>query len=101
MLLVHRNGSGPAEWHDVKTDLYVTIAGEGKVIVGGKMPGDQKELDGRPGEWRGSDVAGGVPHRMQKGDMVNIPSMTPHQVVVEAGKTLTFLVIKVISPIER
>ena len=98
VLVVHRNGSGPAEWHDSKTDMYFTLAGEGEVIVGGKMPSDQKEMDGRPGEWRGSKLVGGVPHRMFKGHVINIPPQTPHQVTVADGKTLTFLIVKVIAP---
>ncbi len=98
VLVVHRNGSGPAEWHDSKTDVYFTLAGEGEVIVGGKMPSDQKEMEGRPGEWRGSNLVGGVPHRMSKGHVINIPPKTPHQVVVTDGKTLTFLIVKVIAP---
>ena len=98
VLMVHRNGSGPAELHDRKTDMYFTIAGEGEVLVGGKMPADQKELDGRPGEWRGSQVAGAVPHRMFKGHVINIPPKVPHQVLVPEEKTLTFLIVKVIAP---
>lgn len=78
VLVVHRNGSGPAEWHDSKTDMYFTLAGEG--------------------EWRGSDLVGGVPHRMFKGHVTNIPPKTPHQVTVADGKSLTFLIVKVIAP---
>ncbi len=98
VLVVHRNGSGPAEWHDSKTDMYFTLGGEGEVVVGGKMPSGQKEMDGRPGEWRGSKLVGGVPHRMSTGHVINIPPKTPHQVMVADGKTLTFLIVKVIAP---
>ncbi len=95
ILMVHRNGSGPAELHDTKTDLYVTLAGEGETLVGGKMPADRKELEGRPGEWRGSKLHGGVAHRMRPGHLIDIPAKTPHQVIVAPGKTLTFLIVKI------
>ena len=95
MLMVHRNGNGPAERHDAKTDLYVTLAGEGEALVGGKMPADRKELEGRPGEWRGSKLQGGVAHRMTPGSLIDIPAKTAHQVTVAPGKTLTFLIVKI------
>ena len=96
MDVIHRINSGLAEWHDVKTDLYVVVAGEGSVVVGGAMPG-KKEMSARPGEWRAPSIAGGEKFRLTQGDMINIPSKTPHQVLVDPGKTITYLIIKIID----
>ncbi len=96
MDVIHRVKSGLAEWHDVKTDLYVVVAGEGRVVVGGNMPG-KKEMSTRPGEWRASSIAGGEKFTLTKGDMINIPSQTPHQVLVDPGKSITYLIIKIID----
>ncbi|MCP5111448.1 MAG: hypothetical protein GY953_11500 [bacterium] len=94
--VIHRVQSGLAEWHDVKTDLYVVIDGGAKVVVGGTMPG-KTEMRNRPGEWRAPKIAGGTEYRLAKGDMINIPSNTPHQVMLEPGKSITYIIVKIID----
>ena len=93
---IHRTKSGLAESHDVKADLYVVLGGEGEVVVGGTMPGRQ-EMKTRPGEWRAPKIVGGKSYPLSKGDMINIPSKTPHQIMLKPGNTITYLIIKVID----
>ncbi len=96
MDVVHRERSGLAESHDVKTDLYVVLAGSGTVVVGGEMPG-RREMQTRPGEWRAPKIEGGKKYPLKPGDMINIPSKTPHQLLLEDGSKITYLIIKIID----
>jgi len=91
-LMVHREGNGPSEIHDQYTDFYVVQSGEGTLITGGEIV-DAKTTE--PGEIRGTSVKGGTKRSLKPGDTVNIPPKTPHQVVVESGKTITYLILKV------
>ncbi len=96
MDVIHREKSGLAELHEVKTDLYVVLQGSGAVLVGGEIPG-KTEMRNRPGEWRGAKIAGGKKYPLKPGDMINIPSRTPHQLLLEDGKKITYLIIKIID----
>ncbi len=96
MDVVHRERSGIAEWHEVKADYYFVLDGEATVTVGGEMA-DRWEMQNRPGEWRADEIAGGQTYALAKGDMINIPSRTPHWVQVPEGKTVTYLIVKVID----
>lgn len=96
MDVVHRERSGLAELHEVKTDLYVVLNGAGTVLVGGEIPG-KREMSNRPGEWRGPGIDGGKKYALKPGDMINIPSKTPHQILLEDGKKITYLIIKIID----
>ena len=91
-LMVHREGNGPSEIHDQYTDFYVIQSGEGTLITGGDIVGGKTTA---PGEVRGTSVQGGTKRSLKPGDTVNIPPKTPHQVVVESGKTITYLILKV------
>ncbi len=93
---IHRTKSGLAESHDVKADLYVVLGGEGEVVVGGTMP-DRREMKTRPGEWRAPKIVDGKSYPLKTGDMINIPSKTPHQIILKPGNTITYLIIKVID----
>ena len=96
MDVVHRENSGIAEWHEVKADYYFVLDGEATVMVGGEMA-DRWEMENRPGEWRADGITGGETYSLSKGDMLNIPSRTPHWVQVPEGKTVTYLILKVID----
>ncbi len=91
-LMVHREGNGPSEIHDMYTDFYVVQSGEGTLITGGELIGAKTT---EPGEVRGTGVKGGKKRSLKPGDTVNIPPKTPHQVVVPNGKTITYLILKV------
>jgi len=91
-LVVYREGNGPAESHETETDFYVIQSGEATLhtegeIVGGKQTG--------PGEIRGSSIKGGKKATLKAGDTVNIPPKTPHQIVLEPGKRITYMILKI------
>ena len=91
-MVAHREGSGQAELHVKVADVFVIESGEGTVVVGGTMP-DSKTT--APGEVRGPNVEGGSKHAVAAGDVVHIPPNTPHQMLVDPGKQITYFVVKV------
>lgn len=92
VLMVHREGDGPAEVHDGQTDFYVVQAGSATLHIGGKVVGG-KTTD--PGEIRGDSLSGAKTRKIAAGDVVNIPAKLPHQITVDDGETITYLIVKV------
>lgn len=91
--MVHREpGSNMPELHDDWADVYVVSDGEGVLIVGGTIVEPRETA---PGEIRGAVIEGGVEQRLAEGDIVHIPAGTPHNVLVEPGRTLTYYIFKV------
>jgi mannose-6-phosphate isomerase-like protein (cupin superfamily) len=89
---VFRNGTGQSELHETQADVFVVESGEGTLVVGGKM-NDEKASG--PNEVRGSGITGGTERKLAPGDMVAIPAKVPHQVKVDAGKQISYIVVKV------
>lgn len=90
--LAHREASGGAELHEKFADIFVIQSGEATVVVGGKIEGSHQT---DPGEIRGLSVTGGERHRVTAGDAVHIPANTPHQMLLEPGRHVTYFVVKV------
>jgi len=91
-MVAHREASGQAELHVHTVDVFVIETGEGTVVVGGTIPDGKTTA---PGEVRGANVEGGSKHAVAAGDVVHIPANTPHQMLVDAGKEVTYFVVKV------
>jgi mannose-6-phosphate isomerase-like protein (cupin superfamily) len=95
LLKTRREGSsGLAEWHEKQADLIVVQSGHGTIIIGGRI------LDGKPtapNEVRGASIEGGERQSLQAGDVLHIPAKTPHQVLLDPGQTLDYIVLKVDS----
>ena len=92
MLMVHREGNGPAELHAKVTDMYVVREGSATLYIGGKITA-AKETE--PGEIRGKSIEGGKTFKLKAGDTANIPPNTPHQITLGKGETITYLIVKV------
>jgi mannose-6-phosphate isomerase-like protein (cupin superfamily) len=92
VLMVYREASGPSETHAEWTDFYVVQSGTATLLVGGTVTNPR---DDASGEVRGTGVAGARKVELKAGDVVNIPPGTAHQVVVAAGKPITYLIVKV------
>jgi mannose-6-phosphate isomerase-like protein (cupin superfamily) len=91
-LFFHREGSGVPEIHEKLADFMVVRSGEGAMLVGGKL------IDGKPSgpnEIRGKSIEGGTTYKLSAGDVLYIPANTPHRTLVEPGKQLNVMVIKV------
>jgi hypothetical protein len=66
--------------------------GTGTLVVGGTIPGGKSIA---PGEIRGPAVEGGTRQKLSAGDIVHIPSKTPHNVLVDPGAQITYFIFKV------
>lgn len=92
LMVLHREGTGEAEFHKTQADVMVVQSGKASIIVGGTL------VDAKPlgqNEIRGSSIQGGETCSLGPGDIVHILSNTAHQVVVQDGKQITYAIIKV------
>ncbi len=90
--VTHREGSGEAEIHKSVVDIFVVQSGHATLLVGGTL------IEGRdtgPGEIRGKAISGAEKRELTAGDIAHIPTGMPHQVTVEKGKQLTYVIVKV------
>ena len=91
-LMVYRAADGEAEYHENSADFMVVEAGACKLILGGTIK------DGHPsgaGEIRGTVIEGAQTYDVAPGDIVNIPAKTPHQVIIPAGGSVTYFLVKI------
>ena len=91
-MVAHRDGPGEAEYHATQADVFFVQSGEGTLVYGGAM------VDGKttaPNEMRGPAIGGGMEKKIGAGDVVTIPAKMPHQVKVDAGKEITYFVVKI------
>ena len=91
-LVAHRTGTGTSESHDNDTDFYIVQVGEATLHIGGKIV-NPKEVS--PGEIRGTSIKGGKTILLKAGDTVNIPPATPHHIVIDPGKSITYMILKI------
>jgi mannose-6-phosphate isomerase-like protein (cupin superfamily) len=91
-LEVHREGDGEVEIHETEADLMVINSGEGTLLLGGTVLNPKKTA---PNEIRAPSMKGGEMKPLAAGDVVYIPAKIPHQVMVPAGKQITYFVAKV------
>ena len=91
-MLAFRNRSGSGELHADFADLFVILDGHATLLTGGEIV-DPKSTG--PGETLGASVRGGSSQELTAGDIVHIPAGMPHQMVLQAGDTVTYYVVKV------
>ncbi len=92
LLIIHRDSTGQAEFHETQADVIIVRAGGGSIKIGGRI------LDGKttaPNEIRGTVIEGAQVHPLKEGDVMHIPAKTPHQVMLEAGQTIDYVAVKV------
>ena len=90
-LVVHREASGEAEWHENAADLMVVQSGEGALTLGGTIEGGYSMA---PGEIRGASIDGGESYPVAPGDIINIPAKTPHRMMLAPGGNITYFLVK-------
>jgi mannose-6-phosphate isomerase-like protein (cupin superfamily) len=91
-MLATRSKDGQAEMHEKFADFFVVVEGEATLVSGGTMVNSNTPVNG---ESLGDSVQGGERTKLGKGDVVQIPPNIPHQLLVPAGKTFTYFVIKI------
>ena len=94
-MVVHREGSGEAEVHEKQTDLMVVQSGQATMAIGGQL---KEAKNTGPGEIRGVSIEGGRELKLSPGDVLNIPPLTPHQVIIGPGGQITYLTVKLDTP---
>lgn len=87
-----RTKSGGAEVHAHFDDIFYVTRGRATLITGGTVL-DAKT--GTDGETHGSGIQNGQSRLIQKGDIVNIPAGTPHQLKIAPGELYASVVVKV------
>jgi mannose-6-phosphate isomerase-like protein (cupin superfamily) len=86
--------SGQAELHEKQADLIIVQSGQATIIIGGKIVNGKTTATN---EIRGTSIEGGERQALKAGDIVHVPVNTPHQVLLDAGQTLDYVVLKVDS----
>jgi mannose-6-phosphate isomerase-like protein (cupin superfamily) len=74
-VIANRGVQRGAEMHDKTNHVFIIVDGEADFVTGGKMI-EPKVIS--PGQTRGTGIEGGTVHRLSKGDVITIPSNTPH-----------------------
>jgi uncharacterized protein GlcG (DUF336 family) len=70
-----RDAPGKAEVHQIDTDVFYVLEGTATFVTGGKVPDLATTA---PNELRGSRIDGGEVRTIGPGDVVVVPSGTPH-----------------------
>ena len=91
-MLAVRDRTGSSEVHEHEADIFIIEKGEATLLSGGKMVNPHTQ---KPGEIRGTSITGGERHTVAAGDVIHIPAGEPHQLLIEAGKPFSYLVVKV------
>jgi hypothetical protein len=94
-LVAHREGDGQGEAHMKQVDVMIIQTGEASIRLGGEIVNGKQT---RPNETLGSAVRGGVEKTLRPGDVLHIPAGVPHQMLVQAGKQVTYFVVKIDVP---
>lgn len=95
LVLARRDVTGEAEVHANFADQFIVQLGKATVLVGGRIEGDRETA---PGERRGGKIEGAARYELSGGDVLFIPAGVPHQTIVPAGGSFTYLVAKFPKP---
>lgn len=91
-LILHREASGQAELHEHQADLMVIQSGAATLVIGGTILRSHATTRG---EIRGPSIEGGKRQQIAPGDIIHIPSKTPHQILLDPGQQLNYFTLKV------
>ncbi len=86
-----RNKTGQAEVHADWEDHMFILDGECTLMLGGTV--ENPKTTG-PGETRGDNAKGGKSFTVHAGDYIYVPVNTPHQMILAAGKSVKYAVVK-------
>jgi mannose-6-phosphate isomerase-like protein (cupin superfamily) len=91
-ILAVRTKSGRAELHTASSDSFFVIEGNATLVTGGSIvnPEGKEEV-------RGDSVRGGTRAKLAPGDVVHIPTSTPHQVLLDDTGAFVYVLIKTLA----
>jgi mannose-6-phosphate isomerase-like protein (cupin superfamily) len=93
--IVYREGYTQPEIHEEKWDLYVVVDGSGTLLVGGERTNWID--DGRPQEEQHPTLRGAQAFQVTKGDVMHVPARVWHQLVLDEGQSMTYMLINVME----
>lgn len=73
----------PATVHEKEAELIVVIDGAGTFTTGGKLVGEKRT---NATNLSGTEIEGGTPQRISKGDYIFVPENTPHSFTKTQGR---------------
>lgn len=91
LLLTYKDVKNKAEWHDYTDDIYIVVAGNASFCTGGKMINPQRLNEN---DVVGDSIQDGVEQQIKQGDIILVPTKTPHQLDV-INSEVTYLLVKV------
>ena len=93
--LEYRPGTSPAAVHEKDAELMVVLQGTGTIVTGGKLVDEKRNNANNLG---GSSITGGNSQSVVVGDMLIVPSNTPHQVIPTGGAPIVLMTMHVAHP---
>ena len=91
---VSRTAPGAPERHQCFDDVMVVLDGAGTLREGGTLAGARPNPALGPGEEIGGTLTRYSVHPLRPGSVVLVPARTPHQVWVEPGGSIRYLIVK-------
>jgi mannose-6-phosphate isomerase-like protein (cupin superfamily) len=91
-LLVHREADGSPELHETQVDVMFVQSSTATLVLGGTLLNAETVA---PHEKRNGTIQGGVRQKLSVGDVVRVPSRTPHQLLLDGAREITYFVVKV------
>jgi len=92
MSVVHRNKDLGAEAHVRQSEIWVVQSGEATLVVGGELVDPKPDP---PENIHAASIRDGVTKHISAGDIVHIQAGTPHHLIPEPGKDITYFAIKI------
>ena len=87
-MLEYRSATAPAAVHETDVELMIVLEGTGNIVTGGKVV-DEKRVNDH--NLSGPSIADGKSQAVAKGDMIIVPSHTPHQVIPTGGAPIILM----------
>ncbi|HUA18945.1 MAG TPA: hypothetical protein VMB25_09380 [Bryobacteraceae bacterium] len=96
-IVVHREGDSDAELDEKDAELLVVESGEATLVTGGKLVGPKAPVAGNV---HAASLDGGAKTALAEKDVVLIPANLPYQILLAAGKQVSYLLIRHKGPDE-
>lgn len=90
-IVVHREGDGEAELDEKDAVMLVVESGEATLLTGGKLVGAKAST---AGDIHAASLEGGEKTALAEKDVALIPANLPYEILVAAGKQVTYLLIR-------
>ena len=91
-ILANRREAGEVEFHEKTNHVFIIVEGEATIVTGGTMVSPRQTS---PDEKRAAKLDGGQTHHLTKGDVITIPSKTPHWWKEVPSKTIAYYAVNI------